>query len=391
MRAGLAALAVALALAAPAAALDASQFRYERALETDGGLAAFDPDGAMFAHARAGFADLRILDADGGQVPWRLDTGGDADEPQAAEIVNRGTEGGAVVALLDFGPRRTVRDRIVLEIPDRPFVGRVEVFGSADRRRFTRLSSTAVYDVRGAEPARSTAAVFPPSDFRWYRIRATGVPGVDGATAASEPRGPRLVERDARTTVTQEDRATVVIADLGHRRVPVDEVHVTSATPAFDRPVEIAGSNDGETYVVAGGGRVFRFDGDDSQTAIPVATAHRYLRVRIDNGDDEPLRDLRVVLLADPRAVLVAPGHPRPYRVLYGAPLAAPDYDFAEQPAPTEEPARATLGPERRLAAAQDTRSFVERNDWLVQAALALVAVVLGGVAFLAFRRRATT
>ena len=35
------------------------------------GLSAFEPDGPMYEHAAVGFADLRVLDARGRQVPWR--------------------------------------------------------------------------------------------------------------------------------------------------------------------------------------------------------------------------------------------------------------------------------------------------------------------------------
>ena len=68
-------------------------------------------------------------------------------------------------------------------MPREPFVGRAEVHGSHDRRTFTRLSSTAIYDVRGATRAVSATVVFPPSDFRYYRVRATGVSEIRGATA----------------------------------------------------------------------------------------------------------------------------------------------------------------------------------------------------------------
>ena len=111
----------------------------------------------------------------GGRFRGARTASGATERLQAAQVLNAGTQGGAAVALLDFGPERVVRERIQLDVPPEPFVGRAEVEGSDDRRTFTRLSSTAIYDVRGAKRAVSTAVVFPPSDFRYYRIRATGV------------------------------------------------------------------------------------------------------------------------------------------------------------------------------------------------------------------------
>lgn len=390
MKRGVLMLALSLVACGAAHALDTARYRYERALETSGGLTVFEPDGPMFAHAAYGFGDLRILDAKERQVPWRIFGRSSSDLPPhaVARVLNAGREGSAAVALLDFGRAHVVRDRIELDLPARPFVGHADVFGSDDRRNFTRLSSTAIYDVRGAQPARSTAVVFPASDFRYFRVRATGVPAIRGATAEAARERPKLVQRAATIDVRQLAGRTVVTADLAYRQTPVHEIRFASATPAFDRPVDILGSNDGRTFAVVGAGRIYRFAGRGT-TTVPVNAAVRQVRIRIHNGDDLPLRRLRVTLLARPVAILLAPGFAPPYRVLYGGPPDPPEYDFAEQPAPKAEPQRASLGPERRAAGREDTRSFIDRNDWLVQAALGLAAIVLAAVAFLAIRRRA--
>jgi hypothetical protein len=376
-----------LVAAAPALALDTSRFTYERSLDARGGSAAFEPDGPMYEHSDLAFRDLRVLDAEGRQVPWRTRFERGNANLRAARLLDAGTEGRAAVALLDFGPVRVVRERISLSLPQRPFVGRAEVYGSDDRTSFTKLSSTAIYDVRGARRAVSTTVVFPPSDFRYYRIRATGVKTILGARAEAVRRAAEPVVRPATIVVRQRPRRTVVDADLHYRRIPVQEIRFASSTPAFDRPVEIEGSNDGRTYFVVGGGRLYRF-GARGQTTVPLASRFRYVRIRIDNGDDEPLRDLRVTLRASRDSILLASGREPPYRVFYGGPPVAPEYDFAEQPLPRGEPQHVALGPERRLAAPSDTRSFVERNGWLVQAALALAAAVVGLAALAAFRRR---
>jgi len=386
-------LAVALLAAvtpASASALDASSFRWERTLDAESGPAAFEPDGPMYEHAGAGFRDLRVLDTGEQQVGWRLQSvRGDA-QLRVARILNAGSQGGAAVALLDFGPERVVRERIRLNVPPQPFVGRAEIHGSHDRRTFTRLSSTAIYDVRGATRAVSTVVVFPPSDFRYYRVSATGVKEIRGATAEAVAAAGAPVARQAKTVVRQEDRRTVIDADLGYRGVPVHELRFASSTAAFDRPVNIYGSMDGKAYFVAGGGRIHRF-GETGETTVPVNSRYRYLRIRIGNGDDEPLSDLQVTLRAYRDYILLAPGFKPPYRVLYGSPAPRPDYDFAEQPAPRSLPAVAVLGPERRNEAFEppaDTRSFAEQHPRLIQITLAVAAAALLAAGFFALRRR---
>lgn len=382
-------------MGAAAAAVDESRFRYTRSLSTPaGGPVLVTPDRPLFAHSADGFADLRVLAADGTQVPWRALPETSAGAARPVRVLNRGRRGREVVVLLDLGPRRRIVERIELGIPQRSFVGRVEVRGADERRGpFTRLSTTVVYDLAGARRARSTALRVPPTDFRFLLLRASGVRTIRSASVAADPPRARLEPRRGAARVRTAGRRTVVTIDLGFRMVPVDVVRAETATPRFDRPVVVHGSNDGRVFVGLAAGRIFRFDGP-SQTAVPVAAAHRFLRVTIANGDDPPLQRLRVALLARPRTLLVAGGYAKPYRLLYGnRRVPPPAYDFAELPAASlglEGARRGRLGPERANPAfgLRPEESFFERHDWLVEAALALVALVLGTVSLLAFRRR---
>jgi hypothetical protein len=397
--AALAALAALLGSAGAAAqSLDESGFRYVRPLDAPPGLATFEPDGPLFAHAKPGLGDVRIVDSEGRQVPWRF-----APEEVAAPdqrpvtVLNAGRRGGAAVALLDLGPSPGIHDRVDLAIQGADFVGRVEVSGSDSRRGpFTRLSTTGIYDVGGAQPARSTTAVYPPSDFRYLSLRATGVEAIMGASIPIvSPAAPELVARDMEIDIAQNGRTTVVTADLGFRKMPVDEVALFSTTELYDRPVTIEGSNDGAAKALLAYARVFRFP-DSVETAISVTAAHRYLYVTIDNGDDAPLQGLRLEARARSRAVYLADGFAPPYRLLYGnRELGAPSYDFAEAPSSSldlDSATEATLGREAlnpEFEPPEDTRSFVARHPELVTAALAVAAAVLGAGAFLALRRKA--
>ena len=384
-------VAVLLALAPPAWAQDRSEFRYVRTLNAPGGgTIVFEPDRRMYAHARAEFADLRILDEAGQQVPWRP-LPGPTLRRATVPVLNSGRQGNAATALLDFGPRAPVRDRIELSIPDAGFVGRVEVLGSDDRRAYTRLSTSVVYDVEGVEGhARSTTVAFPPTNFRYLLLRARGVSRIDGAIVSRTPRTPRPLVVGAVVNRTSADPTRIVL-DLGYANVPIDELEVSSRTRRYNRPARIEGSNDRRRWTPLATARVFRLRGV-GPTSIRVDARHRYLRLTIFNGDDPPLEGIDVVTLARPRPLLVEGGHPRPLRVFYGSPSArAPRYDFARLP-PPEGRAIGTLGREQRNAAFEpppDTRSFAARHSGLVTVALALAALAVGLGGALALRRRA--
>jgi hypothetical protein len=397
-------IALALVLAAAVApsptfgaAVDESEFRYERTLRTGGREqpVAFEPDGLLFFHAKPGFADLRVLDARGEQVPWRR-LPERRSPPRSVAVLNSGRQGNAAVALVDVGRGGRVYDRMDLDIPDSGFVGRVTVFG-ADRRRgpYARLSATGIYDIAGARHARSTTAVFPPTDFRFLRLRATGVSRIAGATLSGTADRPRLVRRRARVLggVARGPRQTVLVLDLGVPRVPISEVRVMAPDPVYDRRVVVEGSNDRRRFVVLAAGRIFRFPGSSS-APLSVASAFRYLRITIVNGEDEPLSGVRAEAHGPSHALLLEPGHPPPLRLLYGGPeVRAPDYEFARLPPP--EP-RTFIGPgdlgRERVSAAfdppPDTRSLAERHSWAVEAALAAAALVVLLAGVLALRRR---
>lgn len=396
------ALLAGLAFASSAWALDTTGYRYERPLRAAGDRPVlFAPDRPMYGHAQLDFSDLRIIDGAGEQVPWRRLPQPRAPRPIAVSVLNAGRQGNAAVALLDLGPRRQLRDRLELDIPDTGFVGRVRVSGTDDRRRFTHLSTSVVYDIEGAEGrARSTVVTFPPSDFRYLQLRGRGISGIAGATVSG--RGPSPEARVLTTTARVEStgRATLILVDLEHPKVPVDEIRVSAGTPQYDRPATVAGSNDGKNWVPLASARVYRLPDPRSPagnrtpgTTIRIDGRHRYLRLRIENGDDTPLEPIQVTTFAFPRPLLVEGGHAR-LRVFYGDPSArAPVYDFARLPVPKSTAfASGALGPERSNQAFEpppDTRSFTARHTDLITVALVIAAVAAAAAGALALRRRA--
>jgi Protein of unknown function (DUF3999) len=377
------ALLAAAAVAAPA--VDTARFRYVRTLRAAASAPAeLVPDGPLLAHTRPGLPDLRIVDARGGQVPWRPLPAPAAAAPHV-RVLDRGrTPGGLAVALLDLGAARRAVDRLTLVVPPARFDGPARVSGSDDRRTWTVFAPTQVYDVGGATPARSTTVLLPASDFRYLRVTAP-VPAILGATVDRTPAAFPLRRLPARVSVaTAASGATTVTVDLGYRQ-PVDELRLTAGTPRYDRPFVLRAGG------AAVGGELVRAAGR-AATRVPVDLRVRRLRIEIRNGDDPPLRAVRVEALARPRPLLVEGGHPGPLTLYYGGAVLAPSYDFARLPAAAvgaDRARRSTLGPERTNGAYApvDRRSFVARHAALVTAALAVAAAVVLGVALLAVRR----
>jgi hypothetical protein len=316
--------------------------------------------------------------------------------PESVPLVARGELEGVVSVVLDRGATPEVVDRIELVVPDKDFVGEVDVLGSQTGAEgtYATLSTTQIYAVQGAVDARSTTAVFPPTDYRYLLVRARGVSRIEGATVARVPLQPALDPVAAETSIEQEDRVTVVTLDLGFAKIPVDAVEVQSSTDRFVRRVVVDGSNDGVTFTALGGGQVARFRGVDLDR-ISIDGRQRYVRVTIVNGDDAPLDGLRVQALARSRPLLLAEGFPAPFRLYYGSGrVAAPAYDFEELPTGAIGVQRAvagSLGAETINDAFEppaDTRTFFERWSGALNALLVVAAVVVAVGGVLALRRR---
>jgi len=374
---------------AAAVPLKGSEFRYERTVSA----AAAGPlrvvaDGPLFAHAQPGLGDVRFVDANGAQVPWRRYPEPAATPLQSIRVLDSGRRGNETVALLDLGPARRVVDHVDLRLPARRFLGRVTVYGSDDRRTFTRLGTTTVYDVAGARAARSTEVVFPPSDLRYLSLRGRGIPPILGATIAGTPRA-SLRRIPAHVRLANGEFTTIEV-DLGYAKVPVDELRIPAAPPRYRRELEVM---HGDADLPVTSVEISRFPGS-AGSRVPVATTGRFLHLTIRNGDDPPLRGIRVAAYAGPRALLVEGGRPLPLKLLYGATTRAPSYDYEAMPRSALDLGRvspARLGPEHGnpTFAFVDTRSFAKRHPIVIQAALALAAVALAVGGVLALRRRA--
>jgi hypothetical protein len=197
--------------------------------------------------------------------------------------------------------------------------------------------------------------------------------------------------RHATLGVENRARTTVSTLDFGLPGVPVTRLELRAAGPRYDRPVVVEGSNDRGTFVIVAQGRMTRAPGLVSP-ALQLDSRFRYLRMTIQNGDDPPLRGVHSETFGPSFALMVEGGHPAPLRLLYGADVRAPSYEFArlpvERPVAVLDPSRLrreTANPAFELPG----ETFGERYRWLVQAALAVAALVVVGAGFLALRGRA--
>ena len=159
-----------LALALMSTAAGAAVPPVERRIEVaEPGPQRLDVDLALLARAAPGLSDLRIYNRESQELPYLLIPPPDGDPTWLSTrrfvIAPTKTTSGIEA---DAGGVRTV-DAVRIDDVSAPFLKRVRVEGSGDRRRWVLLADTTVFDLPDEELARTTIE-FAPVDVRYVRL-----------------------------------------------------------------------------------------------------------------------------------------------------------------------------------------------------------------------------
>jgi hypothetical protein len=403
MRPLLAAAIGVLLLVAPAkAGFEAKEWLYRKPIRVGAVAAAayaeVGLDKEVYARAARSLADLRIIGEDGSEVPYVLRQW-DATRTEAAvpaAILNRSVLPQRSTRLeLDAGRPGRPHNQIRLTIGEREFWRQVTVEGSDDRRTWLVLTTTPVFRFTEAASVEQTTLLYPRSLYRYLRItiRDDGQPPltVEKAELLFEQvvpaREDHWADDPVRPMVDAPAKTTSVTLDLGSG-LPVSRVVLTVTAPAsFARTVQIAASDDGQTWSGAGSATIFRGP-RTPQGPIGIGFSEiqtRFLRLTVADGDNTPLAVSRAAVYGTRRTLLfpIAAGHT--YHLYLGSTAAPPTYDLAEilsrEPAPPR-PAAASLGPLETnpsyVAPLPPRRPWTEEHPALLWGILAAVVAVLG-------------
>jgi hypothetical protein len=362
-----------------------------------GDYALVELDGPVFAGAQAGLDDLRVVDEGGVEVPSKVIV----ERDDAREEVRQRQMLDPVLApdgrssfALDLGADAQRHNRLRLETASRNFSRRVTIDASADNRAWALLRGDGyIFDFSRDTTARFLTIDYPLSTQRYLRvtvwnhqekpveITGASVSFVTEKTARLKLLPAALVSRSEDAKL----RASVLALDL-HHPWPSTRLELQMAASNFHRRVEIEGSRTQQSWTRVGGGEIFTIEIDRvkrQQLQIDYREAQfRYLRVKIFNYDDQPLKLDEARVYGSPRYLLFRREAGKSYRLFYGNPAAAaPRYDLA-QLSPylqIEQLSKLTLTAERGVeAAAPRAEPWLERQPLWLWATLALATAVLG-------------
>ncbi len=378
-----------------------------------------------FSLARRGLADLRVQGPDGEEVAYLVRPA--FEDPPAplrqrtTVIATSSAADGSLSATFDLGAQEQRHSAIVLRVePAVSFLRRAQLEGSPDGRSFERLSDgDYLFRVLGRGFASEGLRLrYPSSAARYLRLvlapgeqeRPLRISGADvelAGTAVPAPeealerqRVPLEVVEELREAGSSVLRCAPYPGALPLRRLAFD---VEDA--AFVRRLTVEASQAGRIWRSVGGGLLYRIPqagGEGTARELLDLSLDtgglRTLRLRLDNGDDPPLRVRRVWLHYRPEDLVLRVRQAGPHRLLLGrAGASAPRYDLGEIAARGGLGALArahlgTFGPNRDAApqaarAAEREPPWTERNAGWLRGALLVVLLLLGGWTAFLLRR----
>jgi hypothetical protein len=383
----------------------------ERAIEVQGaGPTAVALDRDVYDVADADLGDLRVVASDDPRrpVPYVLDRGGEVASRVTPRVIDRGfVRGQTETATLDFGGRAWKRE-VGLSLSGDNFRRRVVVEGSDDAVRWQTLTDSAyVFAIPGTPAARYETVPIPENEQRYMRVSVLHGDGdperieIRQVWASSTPRREGPSRMFVASMVREEDlrrRETVLTLDLGARHQPFRALGVAVSDARFMRGVTVEARRDPPRrratdepqpayWITLGEGSLYRYDDHGHRREslrLDVAGRERHVRLRIRNGDDQPLA-IGVVTVTVPTERLLfeaAPG--RSYVLTYGATgLGAPSFDLPRTIVDVEAwqaGARpAALGAPRRVPT-KSRVAWTEAHPALLWTGLVLAVLALGAL-----------
>jgi hypothetical protein len=374
-------------------------------------------DPSVYTQATAGLADLRLYQG-AAETPYVVHSEVPVvSNDQNIPLLNLGRSGNQTVFDAEM-PAGTYSD-IRLEVEGHDFLATVAVSGSQTQSAATRtkLGSFTIFDLTRQRLGRSTVLHLPESDFRYLHFQIAGPIAPESVTGLSVTRPPksrpRYIAVAATAAITLKDRNSI-IEFVVPAHTPVDRIVFVPGEnpPNFSRDIEISVSPVSRPRTddsaeppqpVTASGDILRVhsvqDGhriDEERLAVDAPQANfdgaAKWTITIENHDDAPVQVTSTRLEMLERDLCFDAKAGDAYTLYYGdAALAAPVYDYATLFVLQQRPGAAQLGAEAANPAYQprpDERPFSEKHPALLWAALVLVIVLLGAVAFRSFKTR---
>ncbi|MBP6858818.1 MAG: DUF3999 family protein [Candidatus Pacebacteria bacterium] len=368
---------------------------------------------------KADFSDVRIIDGQGGEVPYLLTRGITSSAPTTvARVLDVSTQvDGTTRFIADAGRSGVVTSGITIATASSNFRRQVSVYASdsllpLNDAGWSLVTSTgyifAFTDPYSGYASGRSSVSFSANTSRYFKVVIGGGPegsiSVNGASLASEVSVQERSYTEERGATIYNDaakKATEVTVDLGSKSRLSDEVTLRVSGTNYSRRVLIEASDEAAAtsswrYVGQGsisGVSTTVFQGYSGTISYPEQRA-RYIRVSIVNDDNPPLSVASKVTVGGPiLGVIFEAQAGKSYSMYYGNWYATkPNYDLVRISSYIEEQAlpAATMGSEitnpEYVAPEGPVVPYTESHKGLLNGALVIVVLIIAALIALYLR-----
>ncbi len=207
-------------------------------------------ESAIFEHSRPDLADLRVVSSEGVAVPVTVSDSFHHDEPTPFPgcCSKSSNDPGKWTDVWIDKKAKILTGGVQLQTSSKNFARKVEIRGSDNGNETYVIQMDAlVCDLPGPVPVTSLELFHPLNNFRYIHLRILDgdhMPlKVDGALCFPAPgTGPWTQPADVRIVenrLNSSDNSTVVIADLGEKRLPLKGIKISTSTAGFVKKVRL--------------------------------------------------------------------------------------------------------------------------------------------------------
>jgi hypothetical protein len=368
----------------------------------------FQVDAEIYDGCRGTLDSLRIIDADGREIPYQLVTKDEREERETFDpkiLNNAYLAGDHNSFVLDIGEERPAVNELEIVTSSENFMRRASVEGSNDQTEWNLLQETAyIFDLPSTIRSKHLRIEFPLSNFRYLRATVfddgTGALEIGGAKVFKTRREEAETELWPMTilerTEDKKNKTTEIVLDAGYRGLPISQFRIDAASRNYHREIQVRSSGDQDEWAVLGTDSIFdydlpQFEKTDNLLTFRENASGRYFRLSIRNYDDEPLKIVGISGIGLVRRTVLLPRGDKPHTVYFGNPRAtAPRYDLAHHIPyiETENLPRFTLGPRQGNPGYVKPRGpWSEEHAYLLWVIMAVVIAVLGLLVFNLMRK----
>ncbi|MBU4375551.1 DUF3999 domain-containing protein [Patescibacteria group bacterium] len=386
---------------------------YKEIQAVNTGLTILSLDDDIFSNAKGDLADLRIMNNNNQEVPYKMIV---ATDRQKVEIFypkmlnNSFVSGQNSTVILDFEGGVKLVNKLKIITSSENFQRSVIIYGSDNMSDWSVLNDKAyIYDYTdrmGDIKTQDTTVDFPQSVYRYIKLEISDpennpvkIAKVEAINFVKEKS--KEVARNSGFQITEDEKekATEVVVDLGAKGIPTNKVLLSISDKNFNRAILIYTSNDNNDWRFNGNGYIFRYNtpkfvGENLLLNFN-ETSDQYIKIIVQNKDNQPLNISSATTYSTYREIIFQTESGVDYKLYYGNNKAMfPEYDLDKyfQYLEVENATSATLSGRqinpKYVPEQEPEKPLSERIPFLLPGALIAACLILGFLVFKFFQKK---